>query len=206
MLRSYNTTSRDSISSSSSRKRFTFNYIVNDNSKTNKITRQDIRILNLIETEINNQIIRVLGQAQGQIQNQYLSIGNGFIDTTNLHLVINRRLSLPVKNILNQYDIGHFEKSIWCGLRKSTRITFDKIIPRIISTSSRNNSMPLEHLISNAINISNSNIAIHTNSKSPNSPRLQKLTDESGADTYRHDYLNPTNKAQSRKLRSIYNE
>ena len=66
--------------------------------------------------------------------------------------------------------------------------------------------MPLEHLVSNAINISNPNIAIHTNSKSHNSPRLQKSNDVSGADTYRHDYLNPTNKAQARKLRSIYNE
>lgn len=174
MLRSYN---------SDAKKKFTFSCI---NDKSIKINRSDSKILNQIETEINTLTARVQGQSQAMVY--------GFIDTTNLHLSVNRRLSMIVKNILNQYDIGHFEKSIWCGLRKSTLITFEKIIPRIISKPSRNNSTPLEHLISNAISISE-NI-------SPNA-RTDKSSPE--YDTYRHDYLNPANKAQARRLRGIYN-
>ena len=165
MLRSYN---------SSSRKQFEFGYISN---YSTKLPNKDIKILNQIETEINNLVSRV----------QLLKLG--YIDTTHLNLVINRRLSLIVKNILNHYDIGHFERAKWCGLRKYTVITFDKILPRIISNPPIDFSSPLEQLVSNAINIK----IPSTNSIPPSK------------DTYKHDYLNPDNKAQARKLRGIYN-
>ena len=85
------------------------------------------------------------------------SLGQGFIDTTHYNFVINRKLSLIVKNTLNQYDISHFERTKWCGLRKYTLITFDKLIPRIISNSYRDVSTPLEKIVSNAINIKTPN-------------------------------------------------
>jgi hypothetical protein len=159
MLRSYNFASR---------KQFQFGYTTN-------ITNRDSRILNKIETEINNLVSR----------NQ--ALGKGFIDTTHYTLVINRQLSLIVKNILNQYDIGHFERKKWCGIRKYTVITFDKILPRIISNPHRDCLTPLEQMVSNAINIQIPNTNMPTN------------------DTYKHDYLNPGNKAQARRLRGFYN-
>lgn len=143
MLRSYNTASR---------KQFQFGYSINNSSSnsapvlgnilySSKITNQDVRILNKIEREINSLVSR----------NQ--SLGQEFIDTTHYNFLINLKLSLIVKNTLNQYDIGHFERTKWCGLRKYTLITFDKIIPRIISNSYRDVSPPLEKILSNAINI-----------------------------------------------------
>jgi hypothetical protein len=69
-------------------------------------------------------------------------------------------------------------------------ITFDKIIPRIISKQPRDISIPIEKILSNAININ-----IPNTSKTIMNPN----------DTSRHDYLNPENKAQARKLRGIYN-
>jgi len=153
-------------------KQFKFGYVY-DNS--NKMTKQDARILNQIEMEINNLVFK------------NKSLRSGFIDTTYYKLVINCHLSLVVKNILNQYDIGFYTREKWCGIRKYTLITFDKIIPRIISIPPRNNSTPIEHIVSNAIDIRDPNTNLSSN-------------------TSRHDYLNPENKAQSRKLRGIYNE
>ena len=181
MLRSYNSTSK---------KQFQFGYTTSNSSKSvvsTKINNQDARILNQIETEINNLVSRV----------KLLGIRNGFIDTTHYNLVINRRISLIVKSILNQYDIGHFERNKWCGIRKYTVIKFDKIIPRIISKPPRDVSTPLEQIVSNAINIKiphkNTNTNANSTSNTPSN------------DTYKHDYLNPDNKAQARKLRGIYN-
>jgi hypothetical protein len=172
MLRSYNLTSS---------RQFQFGYTTNNTTNTTNttittnITNQDARILNQIETEINNLVSR------------NKSLGQGFLDTTHYTLVIDRKLSLIVKNILNQYDIGHFERKKWCGIRKYTIITFDKILPRIISNPNRNFLTPLEQMVSNAINIKIPNASMPTN------------------DTYKHNYLHPENKAQSRKLRGIYN-
>ena len=178
MLRSYNSVSR---------KQFQFNYVDNNSTKSSKsskssnyakINNRDVRILNQIEKEINNLVSRV-----------HL-LGHGYIDTTDFTLVINQKLSLIVKSILNQYDIGYFEQNKWCGIRKYTMITFDKIIPRIISRPPRDLAIPIDKILSNAINIKIPNI--NKTNMDPN-------------DTYRHDYLNPANKAQARKLRGIYN-
>lgn len=173
MLRSYG---------SSTINYFQFGYAIHTAANSNKLTAQDARLLNRIENEINNQISRMQTHREG------------YIDTTHLDLVINQHLSLIVKNILNQYDIGHFERKKWCGFRKYTIITFDKIIPRIISRPSRDRyfNTPIEQLVSNAVNIK---IPITNNSdvKSVN-------------DTYKHDYLNPANKAQARRLRGFYND
>jgi hypothetical protein len=171
MLSSYNLTPS---------RQFQFGYTANNKSN---ITNRDARILNQIETEINNLVSR------------NKSLGQGFLDTTYYTLVINRQLSLIVKNILNQYDIGHFERAKWCGLRKYTIITFDKILPRIISNVNSNLLTPLEQIISNAINIKIPNTNMPPNMQ-PNMPPK---------DTYKHNYLHPENKAQSRKLRGIYN-
>lgn len=159
-------------------KKFKFGYVLNN---SNKITNQDARILNQIEMEINNLV------------SKNKSLGSGFIDTTYYQLVINCHLSLQIKNILNQYDIGYYTRAKWCGIRKYTLITFDKIIPRIISIPPRNNSTPIEHILSNAIDIRNPNTNLSNNLKS-------------SSNTSRHDYLNPENKAQARRLRGIYNE
>lgn len=189
MLRSYNTTSS---------KQFQFGYTTSTSNTINtsntsntinsiKINNHDVRILNQIETEINNLVSRI----------KSLKIRNSVIDTTNYNFVINKQLSLIVKSILNQYDIGHFEHNKWCGIRKYTVITFDKIIPKIISKSHQDVSTPLDQIISNAINIKlpYKNTFANTNSAS------NTLSN----DTYKHDYLNPANKAQARKLRGIYN-
>lgn len=185
MLRSYN---------AASNKQFQFGYTTPNSSKSaisTKINNQDARILNQIETEINNLVSRV----------KSLGIGNGFIDTTNYNLVINRRISLIVKSILNQYDIGHFERNKWCGIRKYTVIKFDKIIPRIISKPPRDVSTPLEQIISNAINIK----IPHKNTNTNTNTNANSTSNTPSNDTYKHDYLNPANKAQARKLRGIYN-
>jgi len=157
-------------------KQFKFGYVL-DNS--NKMSSGDARVLSQIEMEINNLVSR------------NKSLGQGFIDTAYYQLRINSHLSTVIKNILNQYEIGHYARCRWCGIRKYTLLTFDKIIPRIMSIPPRNNSTPIEHIVSNAITIRNSNATLVSSSKS---------------NTSRHDYLNPENKAQARKLRGIYNE
>jgi hypothetical protein len=167
MLRSYNLHSN---------KQFAFGCVVSDQSK---IKNQDTKILNRIETEINN------------LTSRLKLLQQGYLDTTHLNFVINRHLSQIVKKTLNQYDIGHFEKTKWCGLRKYTIITFDKIIPRIISKTPKDISKPLEQLVSNAINI---------NIQNTNNGQINNTNN-----TYRHDYLNPENKAHARRLRGIYN-
>jgi hypothetical protein len=130
MLRSY---------SNGVKKHFTFGY-----SSNNSITNQDSRILNHIETELNNLVSNI----------------KLFLPNNNLHLdlVINNHISLVVKNILIQYDIVYVELQKWCGLRKYTVIKFDKIIPRIIARPLRDNSTPLDQIVSNAINIPNTSI------------------------------------------------
>ena len=187
MLRSYNPVAR---------KQFQFSYVDNKSTKSSKITNQDVRILNQIEKEINNLVSRVY------------SLGHGYIDTTDFTLVINQKLSLLVKNILNQYDISHFERNKWCGIRKYTMIIFDKIIPRIIYEPLGDVSIPPEHIVSNVkleqsfdVRGLDANASLVINIKIPN---INK-THMDPNDTYRHDYLNPANKAQARKLRGIYN-
>ena len=150
-------------------KQFKFGYILNN---SNKMTSQDARILNQIEIEINNLVSR------------NKSLSHGFIDNTYYQLVINCHLSEIVKNILNQYNVGYYTKAKWCGMRKSTLITFDKIISRIISIPSRYNFKPIEHIVSNAIDIK---LSSNTNYNS------------------RHDYLISKNKSQARRLKGIYN-
>ena len=154
-------------------KQFKFGYVF-DNS--NKMSSHDTIVLNQIEMEINN---LVSGNK---------SLRQGFIDTKDYQFVLNCHLTPIVENILNQYEIGHYSRRKWCGIRKYTLLSFDKIIPRILSIPSRNNATPIEHIVSNAITISNPNVKTSSNSN-----------------TFRHDYLNPENKAQSRKLRGIYN-
>jgi hypothetical protein len=157
---------------------------------------RDARMLNKIETEINNLVSRI----------KTLQRATTHIDTTNLNLIVNNRLSLVIKNILNQYDIGHFERRKWCGLKRFTIITFNNIIPRIISIASHeSHPVPLEHIVSNAIDIKSphshhtrSGTGTGTGNKTGSSNDNRNIDDK-------HDYLNPANKAQARKLRGFYN-
>ena len=135
MLRSYNTTNK-----------FQFGIAANkNNSIINNMTYQDAITLNKVENEINNLVSRIE------------SLQSGNINTINLDLIIQKRLSSVIKNILTQYEIRSLDKQKWCGIRKYTIIKLDKIIPRIITKPIRNNSTPLEHIVSNAINIPNMN-------------------------------------------------
>lgn len=145
----------------------------------------DARVLNKIEIGINDMITKTRANYPNNI--------NAYIDITNLDMIITGRISLVVKNVLNQYDIGHFERSKWCRLRKYTCIKLDKLIPRVINNSDRVPSfaIPIEQIVSNAIDI------LKPSTKS--SPCTPKRN--SNGDAYKHDYLNSVNKGEYRRAR-----
>jgi len=118
------------------------------------------------------------------------------IDTINMDFSLPYGISLIVKSILNQYDIAHFDKSVWCGLKKNTIVKLDKIIIRILASHNNlSQPLPIQNIVSNSIDIiPNSNSRIGYQSKSINT------SIRSSSDTYKYNYLNTANKSQARKI------
>lgn len=173
-----------------SRMPFKFNYV------NNTIKEQDKKALQNIEGAIN----RLMSDYYAR---DYLPKHlREKVDISNMDFILPYGISLTVKSILNQYDIAHFNRRVWCGFRKNTVIKLDKIIARILA--SHNNlsrtSQPIQNIVSNCIDI------ISTSPGGYQSKSLSKGSSSISSDTYKHDYLNPANKAQARKLRGKYNE
>ena len=185
MLRSYY-----SYTFTNSRMPFQFNFI--DCNLKNKEKNH----LKTIEHAINVYI-------SDYYASEYSKNNNRSINITNLDFILSARLTLKCKNILNQYDIGHFDKYKWCGITKYTIIKLDKVVGRILASHQNRNSdksynKPIEQIISNSIDIIPSKL-LHA------SGTPKDIYRDTSSDTYRHDYLNPANKAQSRKLHRIFN-
>lgn len=130
------------------------------------IQTRDARILYKIEKEINNMTTKVR------------AIGINHTNANDLVLKVPGKLNLIIQSILNQYDIEHFEHSKWCGCRKITYLKIDKLIFRIINNSDRihvANPLPIDHIISNAIDIQQPSPKSHNsaklNGKNPPDPR-----------------------------------
>jgi len=128
---------------SSSRKLFTFGY---GTITSMKIPNRDLIFLEIVEKEINKLVSRIQTPRIGE---------NGYLETTNLTFEIYQKPSLIVKSILNQFEINYYERKKWCGLKRYTILVFDRIIPKLIYKYkySRDNSLPLEKIISNPIHI-----------------------------------------------------
>ena len=175
-----------------SRMPFKFNYV------SNTIREKDKKALQKIEVAIN---CLMSDHYARDYMPKHLRES---IDTRSMDFILPYGISLIVKSILNQYDIAHFDKHVWCGFRKQTIIKIDKIIARILA--SHNNlpqPPPIQNIVSNSIDI----IPSGNSSKGYQSKSLSLGTTlTSKADTYKHDYLNLANKAQARKLRGAYNE
>jgi hypothetical protein len=140
------------------------------------LNTRDIRILSKIENDINNMTTKVH------------AIGISNIDTNNLVLIYPIKISLIVKSILNQYDIGYSEYSKWCGLRKITYIKIDKLIYRIINNSDRIqliNSKPIDYIVSNAIDIRHPSPKTNHKIPDPRETRKQELNFNENRGEYR---------------------
>jgi hypothetical protein len=166
MLRTY------SYTLTNSRMPFRFNF-TNDS-----IKKRDKEHLADIEHAINIHI-------SDYYSKEYVKNGDK-INITSMDFILPARLSLISKSILNQYDISHFDRSYWCGIKKYTIIKLDKVISRIIASHQNrntgdrmyNSNKPLEHIISNSIDIKSSK----KTSTSYNYSKSQNNIDK-------HDYL-----------------
>ena len=154
------------------------------NIQNNNLVKKDKIILQKIENAINS-ILNSLSSSISSEISQSSKLLTKQIDFSNYVYIINSKLSLVVKHILNQNNILHFQRTKWCGCKIYNVICFENLL----STYSR---MP--KIKSGDRNISN-NVDI-PNSNSEN----QKIN------SYKHDMLNPTNKAAARRMHGIYHE
>ncbi len=139
--------------------------------RNSNIQPRDARILTKIETDINNMTTKVR------------AIGITHVDINDLVFKYPGKQNLIVKCILNQYDIECIEYSKWCGLRKITHIKPDKLIYRIINNSDRIqlvNSKPINHIVSNAIDIQHESPKSNENTLDERESRRLQLNENRG--------------------------
>ena len=99
--------------------------------------------------------------------------------------------------ILYNNNIDYKENRRCCGLFTFTICSIENVVNKLIEYRQQlqqlQKEQPIQTILSNSITIK----TIKTLNESINTNELN---------SFRHDYLNPANKSQARKLRGIYNQ